>query len=720
MVSSYAHAQTAAAAPAGNSSTPSTSGIQEVVVTAQRREQSLQKVPIAIAAVSGSQLAASGVTNSMALATVVPGLTLTQGRATLQPYLRGIGTQNTGAGDEGTVAIYVDGIYRADATVNAFSLNSVDRVEVLEGPQGTLFGRNSVGGVIQFVTKDPSQRPSLAVEGGYQSYQTEFGSLYGNLPINEHVAANISLSATNQGKGWGTDFTTGQSINFNDEYSVRPKVKFDVGPDTSVILGIDYDRRHSDLGNSRNAYPGQVVIGETGYVGSLYDSVANFSATGSTLTNTDYNMRIKSLLPWSINLGLTTAYNESVAPTYIDLDAGPTSVGAGALTVYNVKTFQQEVLFSGSLDHWVDWTSGAFYFWSQAGQMPETIVGNVGSPANFELNSKMISQSVSGFGQGDFHLGKATLTLGARYTSDTRNIDANEFATAGNPKPVGTLLSTTSSEPYSETHRGWARATYRAALDYQLTDRILGYALVSTGFKSGVFSTSSPFAQAVNPETITDYEVGFKSDFLDRTLRLNVSAFHYDYSNIQLQYVVGTTTLLANAAAAKDDGGEANLTWAPEVPTGHFQLTAGASVMDARYTNFPNAPGFVAKPTGGATQIAVNAAGLQMIKAPRFSSTLSGDYSIDVGHDQELALNVTYSHTGAFYWDPANIYQQGAVDLVNAKLTWKLNDKGVHASIYGTNLTNVVYVGGVVPSTSSLGESPAAPRVVGVSVGYSF
>jgi iron complex outermembrane receptor protein len=720
MAWSHAHAQTAATAPDQNSSSASSIGIAEVVVTAQRREQSMQKVPIAVAAVSGTQLAASGITNTQALSTVVPGLTLTQGRATLQPYLRGIGTQNTGAGDEGTVAIYVDGIYRADATVNAFSLNSVERVEVLEGPQGTLFGRNSVGGVIQFVTKDPSQKPALAVEGGYQSYETGYGSFYGNIPINDHVAANISLSATNQGQGWGKDFVTGQSINFNDEYSVRPKVKLDIGPDTSVILGIDYDRRRSDLGNSRNAYPGQVALGETAPVGSIYDSVANFSATGSSLTNTDYNMRIKSMLPWSITVGSTTAYNESVAPTYIDLDAGPTNAGGNALTVYNVKNFQQELLFNGSIDRWVDWTTGAFYFWSKAGQAPFTVAGNVGSPANFALTSKMDSQSISGFGQADIHLGKATLTLGARYTSDTRNIEGIQTAAAGSPLPLGTVLGTTSTEPYSETHRGWARATYRAALDYQLTDRILGYALVSTGFKSGVFSTSSPFAPAVNPETITDYELGFKSDFLDRTLRLNVSAFHYDYSNIQLQYVVGTTTLLANAASAKDDGGEANLTWAPEISTGRLQLNAGLSVMDARYTNFLNAPGFIAKPTGGATQVAVNASGFQMIKAPRFSSTLSGNYSIDVGQSQELDMNVTYAHTGAFYWDPTNYYKQGPVDLVNAKLTLKLNDKGVHVSIYGTNLTNVVYLSGVVPSTSSVGASPSAPRVVGGSIGYSF
>ncbi len=720
LISLSAQAQSTVAASPGDASPAASGGIQEMVVTAQRVEQSLQTVPIAITAVTGTDLADSGITNSQALSTVVPGLTITQSRSTLQPYLRGIGTQNTTAGDEGAVAIYVDGIYRADATVNAFALNSIERVEVLEGPQGTLFGRNSVGGVIQFVTKDPSQTPSLSVEAGYESYQTEFGNFYENIPINDNVAFNVSAAGTYQGKGWGTDFTTGQGINFNDEISVRPKLKLDIGPDTTVIFGIDYDRRLSDLGNSRNVYPGQVAIGETAYVGSIYDSVSNFSATGSTLTNTDYNMRIKTQLPWSTTLSLTSAYNVSRSPTYIDLDTGPTSVGAGALTLYNVKNFQQEALFSGSVDNWLNWTSGAFYFWSQAGYTPETITGTVGSPANFSLTSQMNTQSVSGFGQGDVHLGDATLTLGARFTSDSRNINALEVATAGSPRPVGSVLNNTALEPTSETHRTWARATYRAALDYQLTDRILAYGLVSTGFKSGVFSTSSPFAQAVNPETITDYEGGLKTEFLDRTVRLNVSGFHYNYSNIQLQYVVGTTTILANAAAATDDGGEANLTWAPEMRVGNFELNAGASVADARYTDFPNAPGFVAKPAGGATQISVNASGLQLIKAPRFTSSLSGNYSIGVGQNQEMAMNVTYAHTGSFYWDPANIYHQGPVDLVNAKLTWKLNDKGVRLSIFGTNLTNVAYIGGVVPSTSSVGESPAAPRIIGVSGGYSF
>jgi iron complex outermembrane recepter protein len=225
--------------------------LEAIVVTAQRRSEQLQDVPISITAVTAATLERAGVDDTQALSMVTPGLQLTNVRAAVVPFLRGVGTANITAGDEGATAIYVDGILNPVAAANVFALNNVERVEVLRGPQGTLFGRNAVGGLINIITRDPSPRFKGNVEIGYGNYETLFGNAYVTGPLADNVAADLAFYGYHQGEGWGHNHFLDRDQNRNREFAVRSKVKIDLTPDTTLTLAGDYALANSDIGSTR-------------------------------------------------------------------------------------------------------------------------------------------------------------------------------------------------------------------------------------------------------------------------------------------------------------------------------------------------------------------------------------------------------------------------------------------------------------------------------------
>src|SRR6202171_2078548 len=231
--------------------------IEEIVVTAQKREQNLQKIPVSVTAVSGESLEARGITDVSSFARATSGLQLGQGTAgVVVPFLRGVGTSATNLGAESSVAVYADGVYFSRLPAGFFSLNDVERVEVLKGPQGTLFGRNSSAGVIQIITKDPSQTPTVNGSVNYGDYNTVQSSFYAGTGINDKAAVDVAVSYRNQGDGYGRDVTTGNRANYNDDLTVRSKLVIDSGDATRITVGGYF--AHSKVGLQGNTYPGTI------------------------------------------------------------------------------------------------------------------------------------------------------------------------------------------------------------------------------------------------------------------------------------------------------------------------------------------------------------------------------------------------------------------------------------------------------------------------------
>lgn len=711
-----------AAAPSPSVSEPpaASGGLEDIVVTAQRRNESLQRVPISISAITATALSKAGATGTLALATVTPGLQLPQNRNSVTPSIRGVGSQNVTPGDEGATAVYVDGILYAAAGANIFSLNNVDQVEVLRGPQGTLFGRNAVGGLLNVITRTPDQNSQIRGSIGYGNYQTATGQLYVAGGITEGVAADIAAYGVYQGKGWGRNLNLGNEVNFNREGSLRSKIAIDLGASSDFVLSGDYSYAKNDIGNTRQPLPGTRAVGGRGFVGTIYDTSGDMPifakkevyGTSAKLTH-DFD--------WA-KFSSTTAYRHYDLEYNLDQDGTPVIFVDGR-TPEITKTFQQEFLLSGKAGN-LDWTTGLFYFYSSAGWVDFTQRSTVTPTTNFILNSNMKTNSYAGFAQGTYALTDSTrFTAGLRYTRDTRAIDATQYALAGNPRPVGTLLNTTANLSRDATHRAFEKLTWRLALDQQITPSILAFASFSRGFKSGVFSTSSPFNPAVAPETLDAYEIGLKSDLFDRTLRLNISAYHYNYDNIQLQAINATgQSILLNAAKGTINGIDGDVTYAPRLPLGDLQIHLTMAYLDATYDSFPSGQVLTPRPSpaGGNVLTSGDLSGNDIIFSPHFTSGLSGSYELPVFGDHKLGLSATWYRNGSFYWDPQNRVKQPSYSLFNGQISFALPGNSVTFKVFGRNLFNKKYYAQVSPSpTGDLGV-PGAPRTYGIAADFSF
>lgn len=720
----------------------STSPLGDIVVTAQRREQSLQDVPIAIAAISGEAMARGGIQNTQDLAVATPGLTMTSTLKGMTPYLRGIGTSSGFV--DGSVSVYVDNVYYASTTGSTIGLNNVERVEVLKGPQGTLFGRNATGGLVHVITRDPSDTPELKVSVGYSNYDTWMGNIYATGALADGVTMNLSLYGNRQGNGWGRNLNLGNDINYRREWSARSKLKIDLGERTTILLSADYAWLRTDLGLPKQAIPGAIAQGGIPHVGSIYDGNSDlpFDASaifGDGIDSHQYGFSgvLTQELSDSVTLTSITAYRRFRTKSYVDNDLTPIQF-LSAYLEEPARSFQQEILLNGNMSR-IDWTVGGIYYSARTGYAPRIFRSIIVPALNSRLESPVWAKSYAFFGQGSYRLTDATtLTLGARYTIDRTHIEAVTYATPGNALPDGTVIAAlgTEGQPDSRTRAGWERPTWRIALDHKLSRDLLIYASYNRGYKAGAFNPSTPpsasnatpdadgnrIGDAVDPEKLDAYEIGFKSDLLDRQLRFNASAFYYDYKNIQLlQLTPQNTANLFNAGAARIKGVELESVLAPHLSFGRLELRASASFLDAEYTEAVNMPSYIPLDAGGnLPSILADASGNRVIKTPKFSSTLGLDYALPVGSALEAGVNVNWAHTSRIYWEVDNRLTQAPTDIVNAQLSFGSMDEAWRIRLWARNLTDEKYFSTVSSApTGDLG-SPAAPRAYGVTLDFKF
>ncbi|HEX4180948.1 MAG TPA: TonB-dependent receptor plug domain-containing protein, partial [Caulobacteraceae bacterium] len=312
-LTSNAFAETTSAPTAGTDQTAAPS-LAEVVVTAQRRSENLQAVPVTISAMSAQQLASAGVSNIQGLGLVTPGLVFQQDAGFLLPHLRGIGTPAIGPGLENSVALYVDGVYYATSSASNLNLNDISQTEVLKGPQGTLFGRNATGGLIQVLTKDPSFSPFATLSATYANYDTSTLDAYGTTKITDDLAGALSLHVSHQGEGWGRNVETGEDVYKDDfDLTARSKLLWKPFEGTTVRLNFDYEQDNNSDG---------VIGAAPGFVRALY---------GTAPTQTGYNV------------------DENVQPE-MRLQAGGVSVrvdqSLGSLTLVDITAYRQSSYYS--------------------------------------------------------------------------------------------------------------------------------------------------------------------------------------------------------------------------------------------------------------------------------------------------------------------------------------------------------------------------------------
>lgn len=716
---------------------PASSGLGEIVVTAQRRTQNLQDVPVAVTAVSGAQIAAANVTTALDLGRLVPSLDVFTTGGTVQPFLRGIGNPGSVNGNEASVAVYLDDVYVARLPESLLELNSISRVEVLKGPQGTLFGRNASGGLIHIVTRDPSENTIVQGRVGYSNYDTFRGDLYASTGLAKGLAIDVSGLIVDQAKGWGHNFGTGRDWGKQSTKAIRSKLRWEVTPNTTVVISGDYSYSNNDFLPS-SQYRFGVQRGYQLPPFSLQPKVGFYDIEADTQPlNTDRDWGVSARVDQKLSfatLTSITAYRKDVNLSVFDADFSK-QPGLRADLYGRSDQFSEELQLASRKNARLDWIVGFFYLDSTAGYYPTRFTGQsvdavgplFGAPpgTKFANDAYGVSKdkSYAGYGQATYHLPTGTgLTLGARYTKDDLNGTGRTdlYAIGTPPFTLSTQSAATSFDKF----------TYKASVDQKLMRDVLVYASQSRGYKAGVYNTL-PFSPLVaRPEVLDSTEIGFKSELFDRKLRLNGAGFRYVFHNAQFQQFNGPTVVLVNAERAQLYGGEIE---GEALLVQKLHLRFGAGYLDGHYTNFKNAQTPVPNPNvnpalgpvGGYINgfVPFDASASQLIRAPTWSANAGLDYDLET-HVGAFDLNVNYSFTDSFAWDADNVLREPSRSLLDAQVKYTLPGEGSRFSVrlWAKNITQTRYYVAEAQSDGARGSSalPGAPRTFGFDWLFKF
>ncbi len=726
--------------------------IENVVVTAQKRSQRVQDIPITITVLDSKKLAKLDVQSSDQLANYVPAvqIALPSGRGN-QPLIniRGIGLNDTNTNNSGPNGVYVDEVYEATPAGQTFQTFDLSRVEVLKGPQGTLYGRNTTGGAIDFVTAKPTDTFSASEDLQYGSFNTVTTQTVVNGPIAPKVDGRLAVFY-DYSDGFFSDLTDGNKTNGNNDLAYRGELKLDPTDDLSVLLNFHGGNVHRRPDEYR----------QTGTLNGLFGSECTDAMIGAGQCtdllgykapqdnykgyyNRDQNLYINSIggsmrADYKIGdstLTSITAYEASHKLHPEDTDADPYDLIEIDYGVRSTDITQEfRVTGSGANYHWLAGVYGLVEHLQQDQSIAlltdidqvvgpligDPFIGNGLAEKARTLNGQF-TESIATYGQADYEIfPKARLTLGGRLTYEHKTFDAfsaGSFENNGAYPPLATLYNI--SENLANRAASW-----RVAFDYKVTPLVLTYASISTGFKSGGFNggflandVSDALAQLkpIRPEYITAYEVGVKSDLLQNAVRLNVAGFYYNYRDEQTFNLIQAPsggglalplTVLTNAPTATIKGAELEL---DATPLSNLTTSVSASYVDAQLGAFESSAG------SGPPQ---DLTGKALPNAPRWNVILQGDYTYPLPQGDALDLTGTASYRSHQFFESNNspLAAQNGYWLLDARLAYQTRNKHWELAVIGKNLTSTRYNNFVNDLTSGLGLTEGVvgpPRYVG-------
>jgi len=716
------------AAPPSSSDTADS--LTEIIVTAEKRAENLQTVPIAITAISGDALQTSGVRTTAELGLVTPGLTVITAAGFVLPHIRGVGTTAYGPGLENSVATYLDGVYFTSGLASLISLNNVSQIEVLKGPQGTLFGRNATGGLIQITTKDPQFTFAGQADIGYGNYQTSVGDLYLTGPVSSTLAADLAVRASTQQQGYGRNIFNGESVYKTDrDIALRSKWKWAPSDSTTAVLSVDYEETAGSSNSTFTAFPGATNLFELlGVVPPLpalghYDINADFQPY-DTFKGGGASVRLLQDVGFA-QLQSITAYRHSQYSIGFDADGTSEPIETIPLVHQLDTQYSEELNLSSNAGGRVQWVTGLFYLHAKAQYDPSEVLlggplqiplpGGLPPIDQIDIQGKQTTDAYAAYVQATIGLTSSDhLTLGGRYSQERRGLTGSEPAFLVGGIPIGSLIPQVDASVTSK------RPTYRLSLDHQFNDDIMAYASFNTGFKSGGFNVGVPSDPAYKPEVLKAYELGLKTRFLDNRIRFNTAAFYYDYKDIQVGHFVLGQLGYYNGAAAKLYGLDSDI---EALVAPGLSLTAGVSLIHDYFSDFPNAVTYTPVPVfgpGGPTLLTSASA-----TDHNLPITPSETFNVGIDYRHQVAtgvgnLDVTYAHNGGYAFAPDNILRQSAFNTVNASLAWSTANDGLTISLWGKNLTNNFVANVVLTAAPGSLAAYLPPRTYGILIGTKF
>lgn len=708
-----AYAQTDASASTLQESGTASASVGDIVVTAQRRSERLQDVPIAVNAVSGDRLAAAGINDLQALNTLVPGFNSVNSVGSFRPSIRGIATGSDVV--ENAVSLYIDGVYMPNQREGLRELADIEQITVLKGPQGTLFGRNATAGVVQITTQRPRFNIAGRASAGYDNYGTFRGKFYVTGPLSDKVAASVSTSYISQGEGYGRSVTAGfDTYKLKHDLALRGKLLFAPSDRTDITLIGDYQYRE-DSGTNYQPYPGtRFSVPGFGPTSSRYDTYSStpgfnkFDGGGASI-EVDHDLDFAKFISIS-------SYRHGISRFRFDLlNIESPDILSNARVVS--ESYSQEVQLISPSRGDFRWVAGVFYFHNKLGY--DRFINNfsgafAATPTSTSVQNTYgyeTAESIAPFAQADYEiLPSTTITLGARWTYEKRSIRGNDTITRVNGavavSPVTTPDTLTVKEP-----------TWRAAINYKPSDDMMLYASYSRGFKSGGFNIGRPFEPGYLPEKLDAGEIGLKTELLDRRLTLNLSGFYYDYKNLQVVTFVGLTARTTNGAQSEIYG--LDMDFQAKVSDA-LSLSGGFELMHAKFTDYKNASISSARPTGGNLIVPGDATGNRLPLAQKFVGTLAIDYDQPIGSINSH-FNLTGTYNGDYYFEADNVLRQPSYVMLNSSLRLSDSSDRLSLTFAVSNILNEKIIARV--ATNSIGYRANwgnPPRLYSITAGLKF
>ncbi|MBI6939762.1 TonB-dependent receptor [Pseudomonas putida] len=724
----------AIAASADNKSEPA---LETVTVTAQHREQTLQEVPVAVSAIKGTSITADGVRSMGDITTFVPNAAAKNPDGDGRPrwYIRGLGTGDTGAATVYPVGIYADDVYLNAPIAGGGPLFDLERIEILRGPQGTLYGKNTTAGAVNVISK----KPTFDTDGygtiglGSKNERIVTGAVGGAL-VDDKLAGRVSLYSEERDGFQHNDYD-GHTYGDVNKKAIRLQFLAQLNPDLDALLKLHSRQFKGDGSN------GSLPVGRYYNVGYERPHGRDIALN----VNEDYRLdHDGASLTFNWYLGdytLTSisAYDYIRNRSTTDADYTPYEVNGAAITDNSYRQWSQELRLASAQDRPLHWLVGAHYFHEDLDSAAQRIVtpgptpngtgsNQVGTTAFRDMGYDHRTDSYALFGNLTYDFTDAfSVTGGLRWTQEKKDIDLDltqlTRATANGPLIPLAGVGTNGNRQEDKTWEAW---TYDLTPEYRINDNLRVFFRYAHGFRSGGFNTglSTSLAQltTVDPEELDAYELGLKSEWFDRRLTVNANVFYYDYSDIQVNLLTVNngvlTTALTNGAKGKVKGAELEI---EGQPTERLHLRAAVSFLDTEYTDFKNT-----NPTTGA--VTGDYSGNSFVRSPRNVVSLGADYTIalDIGGKLVAGGDVSFRDKEYFLADRQSsadaTLTQPHYTLANTRLTWfSANDK-LSVTGFVNNLTDRRYQVHGRPNGTA-GQyviTYGDPRTVGLSVTSRF
>ena len=694
--------------------------VEEIVVTALKRSSTVVDTPAAITAISSTEIEDKGITSMHDLKHLVPSMNFTNVLGAQNITIRGIGQFNGNPG----VSVSTDGIFQSRAHSSQLGEMDLERVEVLRGPQGTLYGRNSIGGVVNLITKNPTQNMDGYVKLGYGEYDTTTAEAAFGGGISDNTSFRLVVHGTEQGEGFYDCLNAGcGEQGYTDKQAFRLKIKSDLTDTVSadlMVASVETEGTPDPYGwltDNRElaaafGFPQIAVEPISLKPHEIYQTPTAQSVNGTNMTDREYDV---SSLTLKIDTELGTLTSITAKQEFYDQFNLDRDGSAGAyldtFDISETETFTQELNFNIERDT-MSLVFGLFYMDDETSRHnhfdnPQPILG-FPVPIMFDFkHDKIDTESEAYFADGTFDINDTTrLSLGVRRTTDEFTSKQDNFISILMPMPV-IAAQTCDREVVTE----YSSTTSRAVIQHDLSADSNVYASLSEGFKAGGYATyecTDPY----DPEEVTSLEFGFKGSLAENT-SLNASLFRYDYTDFQVLQVVGIQTVTRNAGDATVNGLEIE---ALSNVSDSLTLNYGITLLDATYGEFVNTNGI--EPQLGEQQLEGN----YLTNAPKVSINLGFNYTSAMASGASLTYRANAAYKSRIYFSEFNEYSQDAYTIVDLNLIWESADETMRSRFFIKNATDEEYISGYLSAATGGGRFGqwGYPRTAGIEIQRNF